>query len=102
LIQLFFAQNYEFLYDALEKNAQLVEKNKFDQSIKATSMRKILNQAAMSRNGNYKGGMKDYVKNMGEIGKATKYLKRAGYLSLAVDVVDSSIKVYKAESSDRV
>lgn len=188
----FFAQNYEFLYDALEKNAQLVEKNKFDknshpltvkfkkddegffeqkmaadaaltmsearvnrvyklhselvnkyiaanirgtpnaavkfskfrqdniklineltqepvrkflkfdQSIKTTSMRKILNQAAMSRNGNYKGGMKDYVKNMGEIGKATKYLKRAGYLSIAVDVVDSSIKVYEAESSDRV
>ena len=74
---------------------------KFDQSIKTTSMRKILNQAAMSRDGNYKGGIKAYVKNMGEIGKTAKYLKITGYLSIAVDVVNSSVKVYEAKSEDK-
>lgn len=74
---------------------------RWDQSIKTNNMRRMLNQSAFSRDNNYKGGIKDYVKKMGEVGKVSKYLKGIGYLSIVVDVMTASVEVYDAKPEDK-
>ena len=64
-------------------------------------MRRMLKQSALVRDNNFKGGLKEYAKEMGKIGKFATQLKIAGYVSIATDVVGSSIKVYEAAPEDK-
>lgn len=64
-------------------------------------MRRFLSQSAPSRDKNYKGGIKDYAKKMGEIGKFSKQLKLVGYVALASDVVSAGATVVEAKPEDR-
>lgn len=85
-----------------ELNQESVKKFlRWDQGIKTSNMRKMLNQSVLARGNNYKGGPKEYAKTMWETGKASKFLKRIGYLSIAFDVIDSSVAVYEAAPEDK-
>jgi len=53
------------------------------------------------RDNNFKGGLKEYAKEMGKIGKFATQLKIAGYVSIATDVVSSSVNVYEAAPEDK-
>ncbi|MCE6005894.1 hypothetical protein [Acinetobacter soli] len=64
-------------------------------------MRRFLSQSAPSRDKNYKGGIKDYAKKMGEIGKFSKQLKLVGYVALASDLVSAGATVVEAKPEDR-
>lgn len=64
-------------------------------------MRRFLSQSAPSRDKNYKGGIKDYAKKMGEIGKFSKQLKLVGYVALASDVVSAGTTIVEAKPEDR-
>jgi len=74
---------------------------RWDQPISTHNMRNIISQSAMARNENYRGGMKAYIEQMSEIGKMSKVLKAGGYLSLAVDVVNSGVEVANAKPADK-
>lgn len=74
---------------------------RWDQSISTNNMRNIISQSAMARDGNYRGGIKAYIEQMSEIGKMSKVLKAGGYLSLAVDVVNSGVEVANAKPADK-
>ena len=74
---------------------------RWDQSIKTTNMRRMLKQSALVRDNNFKGGLKEYAKEMGKIGKFATQLKIAGYVSIGADVVSSSVKVYEAAPEDK-
>lgn len=74
---------------------------RWDQSISTHNMRNIISQSAMARNENYRGGIKAYIEQMSEIGKMSKVLKAGGYLSLAVDVVNSGVEVANAKPADK-
>lgn len=85
-----------------EFNQESVKKFfRWDQNIKTSNMRKMLNQSVLSRDNNYKGGTKEYAKKMGEVGKFSKYLKGVGYLSVAIDVANSGVAVYEAAPEDK-
>jgi|GEM_PF-3561858 len=64
-------------------------------------MRRFLSQSAPSRDKNYKGGIKDYAKKMGEIGKFSKQLKLVGYVALASDLVSAGATIVEAKPEDR-
>lgn len=66
---------------------------KWDQNIKTTNLRKILNQSVPTKGKTYKGGMQAYVKNMMEVGKITKYIKGVGHLGIFVDVINGGVEV---------
>ncbi|WP_180109920.1 MULTISPECIES: hypothetical protein [unclassified Acinetobacter] len=74
---------------------------RWDQSIKTTNIRRMLKQSALVRDNNFKGGLKEYAKEMGKIGKFATQLKIAGYVSIGADVVSSSVKVYEAAPEDK-
>ena len=61
----------------------------------------MLKQSALVRDNNFKGGLKEYAKEMGKIGKFATQLKIAGYVSIGADVVSSSVKVYEAAPEDK-
>ncbi|WP_436870628.1 hypothetical protein [Acinetobacter courvalinii] len=95
-----FKQKYASLYKELDQES--VKKFlRWDQSIKTNNMRRMLKQFALVRDNTYKGGIKDYVKKMGEIGKFASQLKIVGYVSIAVDVVSSGVTVYEAAPEDK-
>ncbi|ENX14452.1 hypothetical protein F895_02407 [Acinetobacter sp. CIP 64.2] len=95
-----FKQKYASLYNQLDQES--VKKFlRWDQSIKTNNMRRILKQSALVRDNTYKGGIKDYVKKMGEIGKFASQLKIVGYVSIAADVVNSGVSVYEAAPEDK-
>ncbi len=95
-----FKQKYANLYSQIESESTQ-KFLKFDQSIKTSNMRRFLSQSAPSRDKNYKGGIKDYAKKMGEIGKFSKQLKLVGYVALASDVVSAGATVVEAKPEDR-
>ncbi|WP_228256129.1 hypothetical protein [Acinetobacter halotolerans] len=95
-----FKQKYANLYRELDQEGTK-KFLRWDQSIKTTNMRRMLKQSALVRDNNFKGGLKDYAKEMGKIGKFAMQLKIAGYVSLATDVVSSSVKVYEAAPEDK-
>ncbi|WP_228154420.1 hypothetical protein [Acinetobacter indicus] len=95
-----FKQKYANLYRELD-NEGTKKFLRWDQSIKTTNMRRMLKQSALVRDNNFKGGLKEYAKEMGKIGKFATQLKIAGYVSIATDVVGSSIKVYEAAPEDK-
>ena len=90
-----FKQKYASLYKELDQES--VKKFlRWDQSIKTNNMRRMLKQSALVRDNSFKGGIKEYAKQMGKIGKFASQLKIAGYVSIAADVVSSSVTVYEA------
>lgn len=66
------------------------------------NMRRILKQSALVRDNTFKGGIKEYVKQMSKIGKFAGQLKIAGYMSIEADVVSSGVTVYEAAPEDKV
>lgn len=95
-----FKQKYASLYSQIESEST----QKFfkrDQSIQTNNLRRFLSQSAPSRDKNYKGGIKDYAKKMGEIGKFSKQLKLIGYVALASDVLSAGISISDAKPEDR-
>lgn len=95
-----FRQNNASLYNQLNQES-IKDFIRRDQGIKTSNMRRILNQSELSRDSTYKGGIKDYVKRMREIGKIGPYLKGVGYLSLATDAITSTMNVIEATPEDR-
>ncbi|WP_168382242.1 hypothetical protein [Acinetobacter indicus] len=95
-----FKQKYANLYRELD-NEGTKKFLRWDQSIKTTNMRRMLKQSALVRDNNFKGGLKEYAKEMGKIGKFATQLKIAGYVSIGADVVSSSVKVYEAAPEDK-
>ncbi|WP_180036214.1 MULTISPECIES: hypothetical protein [unclassified Acinetobacter] len=95
-----FKQKYANLYRELD-NEGTKKFLRWDQSIKTTNMRRMLKQSALFRDNNFKGGLKEYAKEMGKIGKFATQLKIAGYVSIGADVVSSSVKVYEAAPEDK-
>lgn len=95
-----FKQKYANLYRELD-NEGTKKFLRWDQSIKTTNMRRMLKQSALVRDNNFKGGLKEYVKEMGRIGKFATQLKIIGYVSIATDVVSSSVAVYEAAPEDK-
>ncbi|MGE8645929.1 hypothetical protein [Acinetobacter vivianii] len=95
-----FKQKYANLYKELDQES--VKKFlRWDQSIKTNNMRRMLKQSAIVRDGTYKGGIREYVKQMGEISRFASQLKIAGYVSMAADVVSSGVNVYEAAPEDK-
>ena len=95
-----FKQKYASLYKELDQES--VKKFlRWDQSIKTNNMRRMLKQSALVRDNSFKGGIKEYAKQMGKIGKFASQLKIAGYVSIAADVVSSSVTVYEAAPEDK-
>ncbi|WP_228152098.1 hypothetical protein [Acinetobacter indicus] len=64
-------------------------------------MRRMLKQSALVRDNNFKGGLKEYAKQMGKIGKFASQVKIAGYVSIGADVVSSGVNVYEAAPEDK-
>ena len=95
-----FKQKYADLYRKLD-NEGTKKFLRWDQSIKTTNMRRILKKSALVRDNNFKGGLREYAKEMGKIGKYATQLKIAGYVSIATDVVSSGITVYDAAPADK-
>lgn len=95
-----FKQKYANLYNQIESESTQ-KFLKWDQSIKTNNMRRVLSQSAPSRDKDYKGGIKDYAKKMGEIGRFSKQLKLIGYAALATDVVSAGVKISEAEPEGR-
>lgn len=95
-----FKQKYANWYRKLD-NEGTKKFLRWDQSIKTTNMRRMLKQSVLVRDNNFKGGLKEYAKEMGKIGKFATQLKIAGYVSIATDVVSSSVNVYEAAPEDK-
>ncbi|WP_043971948.1 MULTISPECIES: hypothetical protein [Acinetobacter] len=95
-----FKQKYASLYKELDQEATK-KFLRWDQSIKTNNMRRMLKQSALVRDGTYKGGIREYVKKMGEISRFASQLKIAGYVSMAADVVSSGVNVYEAAPEDK-
>ena len=74
---------------------------KWDQSIKTNNMRRMISQSVLARGVTYKGGIKEYIEKMGEIGKMSKYLKGGGYLFLAIDVYNAGDEIANAKPEER-
>ncbi|WP_225761700.1 hypothetical protein [Acinetobacter sp. Marseille-P8610] len=95
-----FKQKYASLYNQLDQES-VKRFLRWDQSIRTNNMRRMLSQSAFVRDSSYQGGIKDYVKKMGEIGKFASQLKIAGYMSIAADVGSSGVAVYEAAPEDK-
>lgn len=73
-----FRQKYAYLYEELNReSAKRIFK--WDQSIQTNNMRRMINQSSLARGTTYKGGMREYVKKMSELGKMSKAVKGGGY-----------------------
>ncbi|CAP02941.1 hypothetical protein ABSDF_p10006 (plasmid) [Acinetobacter baumannii SDF] len=95
-----FRQKYKDLYKALDHE---YSKGvfKWDRSIKTNNMRRIINQSSLARGVTYKGGMKEYVEKMGELGKMSKVIKGGGYLFLALDIYNASDAIANAKPEEK-
>ncbi|MEG2265801.1 MAG: hypothetical protein RSC68_15870, partial [Acinetobacter sp.] len=69
-----FRKKYAYLYEELDRESAK-KILKWDQSIKTDNMRRIVSHSSLARGVNYKGGMKEYVKKMSELGKMSKFIK---------------------------
>lgn len=65
-------------------------------------MCRIVNKSAFVRNQNYKGGLKEYSKQMLEIGKLSKIVRRGSYLLVAWDVYDARKAVNQAPQGEKM
>lgn len=74
---------------------------KWDQSIKTNNMRRIINQSSLARGTTYKGGMKEYVEKMVELGKMSKVIKGGGYLFLALDIYNAGDAIANAKPEEK-
>jgi len=95
-----FRQKYKDLYDELNKESR---KNlfKWDQSIKTNNMRRMISQSSLARGANYKGGIKDYIDKMSELGKMSKTIKGGGYLFLALDIYNAGDAIANAKPEEK-
>lgn len=89
------------LYNQLNQE-QVKNFLRWDQSIKTSNMRKILNQSTPVKDSKYQGGVQEYAKELAGVGKASIQLKSLGYLSIALDVINSGVTVYDATPENRV
>lgn len=96
-----FRKKYASLYAELDREST---KRIFlwDQSIKTHNMRRIINQSSLARGATYKGGIKEYVKKMSELGKMSKSIKGGGYLFLALDVYNAGDAIANAKSGEKM
>ncbi|WP_407923982.1 hypothetical protein [Acinetobacter rongchengensis] len=95
-----FRKKYAHLYDELNRESTK-KLFKWDQSIKTNNMRRMISQSVLARGVTYKGGIKEYIEKMGEIGKMSKYLKGGGYLFLAIDVYNAGDEIANAKPEER-
>lgn len=95
-----FRNKYKDLYTQLD---QVYAKGvfKWDQSIKTNNMRRIINQSSLARGTTYKGGMKEYVEKMTELGKMSKVIKGGGYLFLALDIYNAGDAIASAKPEEK-
>ena len=95
-----FRKKYAHLYDEL--NRESAKKIfKWDQSIKTNNMRRMIGQSSLARGTTYKGGMKEYVKKMSELGKMSKSIKGGGYLFLALDIYNAGDAISNAKPEEK-
>ena len=95
-----FRQKYAYLYEELNReSAKRIFK--WDQSIQTNNMRRMINQSSLARGTTYKGGMREYVKKMSELGKMSKAVKGGGYLFLALDVYNASNTIANAKPEEK-
>ncbi|WP_343580469.1 hypothetical protein [Acinetobacter sp.] len=74
---------------------------KWDQSIKTNNMRRMISQSSLARGTTYKGGMKEYVEKMAELGRMSKVIKGGGYLFLAIDVYNAGDAIANAKPEEK-
>ncbi|MFW1800780.1 hypothetical protein ACG9YX_12200 [Acinetobacter nematophilus] len=95
-----FRQKYAYLYEELNReSAKRIFK--WDQSIQTNNMRRMINQSSLARGTTYKGGMREYVKKMSELGKMSKVVKGGGHLFLALDVYNASNAIANAKPEEK-
>ncbi|MFT0693485.1 hypothetical protein ACDX34_05055 [Acinetobacter bereziniae] len=95
-----FRQKYAYLYEELNReSAKRIFK--WDQSIQTNNMRRMINQSSLARGTTYKGGMREYVKKMSELGKMSKVVKGGGHLFLALDVYNASNTIANAKPEEK-
>lgn len=95
-----FRKKYAYLYDELDRESTK-RILKWDQSIKTNNMRRIVSQSSLARGVNYKGGIKEYVKKMSELGKMSKSIKGGGYLFLALDIYNAGDAIANAKPEEK-
>ncbi|WP_445116133.1 hypothetical protein [Acinetobacter sp. WZC-1] len=95
-----FRRKYAHLYDQLDRESAK-KLFKWDQSIKTSNMRRMISQSTLARGTTYKGGMKEYVKKMSEIGKMSKVVKGGGYLFLALDIYNAGDAIAHAKPGEK-
>lgn len=64
-------------------------------------MRRMIGQSSLARGTTYKGGMKEYVKKMSELGKMSKSIKGGGYLFLALDIYNAGDAISNAKPEEK-
>lgn len=96
-----FRKKYASLYDELNRESRK-KLFKWDQSIKTNNMRRTISQSSLARGATYKGGMKEYVKKMSELGKMSKSIKGGGYLFLALDIYNAGDAIADAKPEKKV
>ncbi|MFW1852849.1 hypothetical protein ACG9XR_20090 [Acinetobacter guillouiae] len=95
-----FRKKYAHLYDELNRESTK-KLFKWDQSIKTDNMRRMISQSTLARGVTYKGGMKEYVKKMSELGKMSKSIKGGGYLFLALDIYNAGDAIANAKPEEK-
>lgn len=95
-----FRKKYAHLYDELNRESAK-KLFKWDQSIKTNNMRRMIGQSSLARGASYKGGMKEYVKKMSELGKVSKSIKGGGYLFLALDIYNAGDAIANAKPEEK-
>ena len=95
-----FRKKYAHLYDELNRESAK-KLFKWDQSIKTNNMRRMIGQSSLARGVTYKGGMKEYVKKMTELGKMSKSIKGGGYLFLALDIYNAGDAIVNAKPEEK-
>lgn len=70
----------------------------WDSGIKAGKARDYIHMGVQARSVQFNGGISSVAQNLDDVGKYTRYLKRAGYVGIAIDAGMTTVKAHDAYS----
>ena len=90
------AQNATQAYKLIDGSTLAQRLIAWDTGIQGDSVRSYIREEARVRSANFQKSIANYAQNLDEVAKYSKWLKRGGYVGMAVEVGMSGYKAYDA------
>ena len=90
------AQNATQAYKLIDGSTLAQRLIAWDTGIQGDSVRSYIREEARVRSANFQKGIANYAERLDEVGKYSKWLKRGGYVGMAIETGMSGKKMYDA------